>query len=609
MTLPVLLVIDDLFGRSLKGRSNQDRQNLCTALGLVDVTLPGRVDPEGRSSDCWAFAAFVRGQQPLEAGLGDVIENDLEGTLDIVGHGWVDDVTGVTHPWSMVLLDLSFLTGPITDRSNRRMSGMPEGRPSDDNPGSYFGLVLLEAIHQRFSDTPVFMLSSKQREEVSLEFSERGALGFIARHAIDGRELLQDAVRTHGLLPDPAGNLIGYSTPILLALREARRAAKHRDSLLIRGERGVGKELLARYVHEASQGGGGHGERPYFPVNAAALTPSLFAAELFGVEPRVASGVDAKVGLIERAHGGDLFLDEIADMPTEVQAGILRVLQERQVVRVGGHQTKQVDVRFLSATNANLDDPKQGFRSDLLDRLKAGGTLSLPPLRERREDIPLLVEKFLREAESRRLGALAREVSPDALTLLATHDWPGNVRELRSVVFDAVTRFPDVEHLVPGHLRVGQPGYGSVAATRKPSPDDRQESGGSKHSDSSFSQLLQSLAAADFAPTASKDWAGRLAELQREQQRVSARLLRAALEATKRRTPEHPEGTLQVHPALKLLTGDARLTASQAADTLKRLLGPIEEELEGDLRSAYQIALRLRPKSASVSRTATVDSA
>ena len=270
-------------------------------------------------------------------------------------------------------------------------------------------------------------------------------LGFIDRSALDGPELLEQALWNHGLLADPAGEIAGQSLPLLLALRESRRAAGHRENVLIRGERGTGKELLARYLHRCRepQAGKDAPTRRLVTVNSGGLDPNVFASELFGIQPRTRTGVDGKLGLIEMAKGGDLFLDEIADLPAEVQAALLRVIQERQVTRVGGRESLELDVRFVSASNADLDAPESRLRPDLLDRLRGGGTIRVPALRERPGDIPLLTAKFVVEAEARYPGRRTRQVTPEAMERLLAHDWPGNVRELRGVILDAVSRHPD----------------------------------------------------------------------------------------------------------------------------------------------------------------------
>lgn len=602
MSLPRLLVFDDLFGRSVSGGRNADRENLCAHFLWRDKTGDAAAKASRQKVlKPTAEAVFHRAQRPLESGIGTVVENDLESALDALRTGWPsakdENYRGVfTVPWSMVLLDLCFSTGEVTEESHRRNPGMPEGRRADDDPARYFGLGLLDAIHREFPDLPVTILSSKPRDEVSLEFSRRGALGFIARDDLRGPELLQAAIWQHGLLPDPAGELVGSSIPILIALREARRAAAHGGNLLIRGERGTGKELLASYAHRVCAKEGS--QRPFVAVNSAVLRTELFASELFGIEPRTASGVDGKIGLVEAADGGDLFLDEIADMPPEVQAAVLRVLQDKQITRVGARQPRAVDVRFISATNADLEDERRGFRADLVDRLGSGDTLWLPPLREHKTDIPLLAERFVREAEAQRPGALRREITAEALDRLCAYNWPGNVRELRTCLFDAVNRFPDVEHLVNAHLRLKD---GPLSAAAKPAEGGQSDGPASKLTSGAGTDDLDALLAMQsalrFSGAEITRWSARLGEIQHAQGWLLARYLLAALEATKRRTPEHPEGVLQIHPAVRLMTGDTSLTASQAADVIKRLLGPLERELEGDLREASDIALRLRPRS------------
>lgn len=594
-----LLILDDLFGRNIPGGRNVERENLCAHFLWQDAT--GNAAAKASRQKVLkpvAEAVFFRGQTPVESGVGTVVENDLAGSLKQVRLGWNEALARGEPTWAMVLLDLCFYTGRVTEESHQRTPGMPEGRPGDDDPRSYFGLTLLDAIHREFPDLPIFILSSKPREEVGLEFSRRGALGFIARDDLRGPELLEEALRQHGLLPDPAGEIVGHSLPVLLALREARRAARHRENLLIRGERGSGKELLAGYLHRH---GPDRGQRPFVAVNSAVFNPPLFAADFFGIEPRTATGVAGKTGLIEAAQGGDLFLDEIADMPDEVQAAILRVLQERQFTPVGGRNPRSVDVRFIAATNADVETESSGFRADLLDRLRLGGTLWLPPLRERKTDIPLLVEAFVREAEKNHSRALQREITPEALEKLGAHDWPGNVRELRSCLFDAVNRHPDVEYLVAGHLRIGSERKIVLVAPvlQRVSTDMEKPI----RSSDAFSRLVETLEQTAFPVDEIQFWAGRLVELQLAQSRLLARYLEAALEATRKRSPEHPHGQIQIHPAIKLLSGDSTITASKAADVIKRLLGPMEEELEGDLREAFAIAVRLRPRSAKAANT------
>ena len=604
--LPRLLVLDDLFGRNVSAGRNRDRENLCGHFRWRDVT-GDRASKEAlnrcRTPD--AEVVFCRAQQPDCSSVGDVVENSLESAMDAVRSGWYPLRKPNFPPWSLVLLDLCFYTGCVTDESNRHKPGMPEGRPADEEVESFFGLTLLDAIHREFPELPIYVLSSKPREEVSLQFSQRGALGFIARDDLRAAEKLSDAIWHHGLLPDANNTAIGTSLTLLLALRESRRAARHRQNIFIRGERGTGKELIARYLH---QSGVDTCLRPFVEVNSGIFSRNLFASELFGIEPKTATGVDGKTGLIAAADGGDLFLDEVADMPPEAQAAILRVLQEQTITKVGGRKPQAVNVRFLSATNVKIEEKIHGFREDLLDRLRLGGTIWLPALRERKLDIPLLAEFFVREAESllrktrrdqtgsskRRVFSdeFTKEISPDAIDRLLAHDWPGNVRELRTCIFDAVSRHPDVEHLVANHLRI----EGAPSRRADAGPEPAALPGERNDADVEVENFLNVLRGVDFSSSGIAGWAGRLGEIQTEQSWLVARYLAAALEATKRRTPDTPEGVLQIHPAVKLAIGDRRITATRAADLLKRLLAPLADELRGDLALAWSTALRLRPK-------------
>ena len=450
--IPRILIIDDLFGRTHKNRRNEERSNLCGQYLLEDIT--GDEIGKGTHQKIKrpiAQAIFYRGQRPVNSSEGDIVENDLEGVIDIIAAGW-----NKPPYWSLVLLDLCFYTGKVTNKSNKKTRGMPEGRDGDDNPTKYFGLRLLEAINEHFPNLPVVILSSKPHHEVSREISFKGAPAFIPRADENSPELLQEYIYKYGLIPDKQGEIIGQSKKLLSALRSIRlnAVAGDRRHMLLRGERGTGKELIARYIHrQRSQ----KGPAPFVTVNSSILTQDLFASELFGIKSNTATGVAGRTGLIQEASGGELFLDEITDMLHQVQAGILRVLQENVITPIGAKKSIPVDVSFLSATNMDIEAlaAKGDFRNDLLDRLRDGGTAYLPPLRERKEDISLLVEKFVRIAE-RESNARHRTIEPEVIELLLDYDWPGNIRELRSCIFSAIANRPDVEYLVPVHITLGE---------------------------------------------------------------------------------------------------------------------------------------------------------
>jgi DNA-binding NtrC family response regulator len=247
-------------------------------------------------------------------------------------------------------------------------------------------------------------------------------------------------------LPPPSG----LGTEMAKIYRQAGKVARGDVPVLILGESGAGKEVLARWLHARSRRAAG----PFLAVNCAALPRELLEAELFGIEKGVATGVEARPGLLERANGGAVFLDEVGDMAPETQAKVLRVLESTSLYRVGGKQPVQVDVRFLAATNRDLDAlvEQGGFRRDLFHRL-AAFQVRLPPLRERREEIPSLAARFFhRELEKN--GLASPGITRAALGALVRHPWPGNVRELQNEIAKAALLLErgeplDLQHLSP----------------------------------------------------------------------------------------------------------------------------------------------------------------
>jgi transcriptional regulator with GAF, ATPase, and Fis domain len=232
-------------------------------------------------------------------------------------------------------------------------------------------------------------------------------------------------------LVEPPAGIVGTSEAMRTVLREIERVAPTASTVLLAGETGTGKELFARAIHDLSP----RRDNALVKVNCAALSPTLVESELFGHEKGAFTGASQRrLGRFELADGGTLFLDEIGELPGEAQAKLLRVLQEREVERVGGVRPVPVDIRIVCATNRDLAaDVKAGrFRADLYFRLSVF-PVTLPPLRARREDVPLLVDAFLRSL-ARKLGRPLARVDPAALDLLVAYDWPGNVRELVNVL-------------------------------------------------------------------------------------------------------------------------------------------------------------------------------
>ncbi|XXT95646.1 sigma 54-interacting transcriptional regulator [Sorangium sp. So ce834] len=306
------------------------------------------------------------------------------------------------------------------------------------------------------------------RDSAEIGIGERFNLG--ATTIVVGRAPAEAAAA-----PDccaPAGVVV--RAPAMLALYEqAARAARSLISVLILGETGVGKEVLARTLHARSPRASG----PYVELNCAALPPSLLESELFGHEKSAFTGASqARPGLLESAHGGTLFLDEIGELPLAFQAKLLRVLEDRKVLRIGGRTPRRIDLRFVAATNRDLEAEvaRGAFRQDLYFRLN-GISLVVPPLRERVAEIGPLADRFLEEACRQLEQRSAPRLSPEALAVLEAYAWPGNVRELRNVIERAAVLCAgdSVEPAdLPPHLASGGAGprSGSAPPLSGPAP-------------------------------------------------------------------------------------------------------------------------------------------
>lgn len=363
----------------------------------------------------------------------------------------VDDERDIRDLVAGVLEDEGYTTRTAAD-SDTALAAIAERRPSLVLldvwlQGSRLdGLDLLDVLKQKDPSLPVLVISGHGNIDTAVAAIRRGAVDFIEKPFEAERLILlveratetQRLRRENEVLKQRTGGddeLNGVSGAINAVRATLKRVAGTGSRVLITGPAGVGKEVAARLLHNWSP----RVDAPFVVVNAARMEPERVEEELFGVE----EGDDVvRPGLLEQAHGGTLFLDEIADMPVTAQAKILRVLTEQSFARIGGSRTVRVDVRVISATARNLADEIAAgrFREDLYYRLNVV-PVHLPPLSDRRDDIPPLVEHFLaRFASERRVGT--PEIAPDAMASLQAYDWPGNVRQLRNIVERTVILAP-----------------------------------------------------------------------------------------------------------------------------------------------------------------------
>ncbi|HHO48260.1 MAG TPA: sigma-54-dependent Fis family transcriptional regulator [Desulfobacteraceae bacterium] len=310
------------------------------------------------------------------------------------------------------------------------------------------GLEALKTIKNRF-DMPIIMISGHGTIETAVQATRMGAFDFIEKPLSYDKTILSINKGLHvarlekenRILRDrtpPHPDLTGNSPAIRLLREQIDRVAPTDASVLIRGGHGTGKELVAQTIHYKSA----RKDRPMVEVNCAALPEELIESELFGHERGAFTGAtERRQGKFDLADGGTIFLDEIGDMSLKSQAKVLRILQEQKFERVGGSRTIQVDVRILAATNKNLEEAIENdlFRADLFYRLNVVPIL-VPDLKDRIEDIPLLVQDFLRQFSRKGLGV--KKISPDAIHTLMQHSWPGNVRELRNLVERLIIMVP-----------------------------------------------------------------------------------------------------------------------------------------------------------------------
>lgn len=332
------------------------------------------------------------------------------------------------------------------------------------------GLETFEAIKKIDARMPVIFITAGGSSDTAIEAMKEGAYDFLVKpldfekvrdlvdQALEMRRRMQVQVSLPGLAPIAAGQsdrMVGRSPQILEVYKAVGRVAPQDVTVLIRGESGTGKELIARAIYQHSP----RANKPFLAVNCAAIPDALLESELFGHEKGSFTGADRqRIGKFEQCSGGTIFLDEVGDMSPLLQGKLLRLLQEQRFERVGGNQTIQTDVRIIAATHRDLEAMSNAgaFRADLYYRLN-GFTITVPPLRERGDDIVLLLERFF-SLYARQLHKEVQGIAPDALKLMVEYPWPGNVREMQSAVRRALLQTTGsvlVSEALPDEIRQG----------------------------------------------------------------------------------------------------------------------------------------------------------
>jgi two-component system, NtrC family, response regulator AtoC len=360
----------------------------------------------------------------------------------------IDDEQGLRHTVSLILGEEGFRTHTASDGEDglaRAIELKPDIILCDVRMPRLGGIEFLERYRAAGGTALVIVMTAYGSMEIAIEAMKKGAYDYLPKPFSPDQVVLalrkaqeREALRREvSRLRNEVGaerryrEIIAKSPAMLRAIEVATKVARHPSPVLITGESGTGKELVARLIHDESD----RRDAAFVPVNCGAIPENLLESELFGFVKGAFSGADRdKPGLFEVASGGTLFLDEIGEMPATLQVKLLRVLQENEVRRLGDTRTRDVDTRIVAATNKDLQEAirENSFRQDLYYRICVV-PIHLTPLRQRREDIPLLVRHFVAEYNSK-LGLAIGGVSPDAMRLLLEYSWPGNIRELQNTI-------------------------------------------------------------------------------------------------------------------------------------------------------------------------------
>lgn len=369
------------------------------------------------------------------------------------------------------------------------------------------GVEALEEIKRLAPNQTVVFVTAFGSVSLAVDAVKKGAYDFVekpfdndkllltVRRAIEHSQMKGELSTLKRTLDETKSPVIGETTGLLNVMTQMRRVAETNATVLIHGESGTGKELIASAIHRHSS----RAAAPFIAINCGAIPLTLMESELFGHERGAFTDAkEAKAGTFERADGGTLFLDEVGELPLEAQVKLLRVLEDRQITRIGGKKPIPVDVRIVAATNRNLEEEvKNGrFRLDLLYRLNIF-VLLLPPLRERKEDVPLLANFFIRK-HNRALNLDIQGISHEAMSILSSSDWPGNVRDLENAVQSAMILCTG-STILPEHLPARLKGYDQTDSLSAP----KAEGGGIREMNAQMEKelILEALKKHDYNRT------------------------------------------------------------------------------------------------------------